>query len=221
MKISIYVALALLASPAAAQVTSFGPIVGTGLDINTGRGRLIFSGNELTVASLGADPPKVRLASPDGIFGCVSFNRSHPSDPMDQREHVLICAKPAEDGLGGGQLEVSVKQRSGTGDAAMRKAGVISTAYSGDGQPVVRWLPYLGPFTEGAPPPPPAPAPVPPPPVVPPPSKSCATTVAQGDFLGLQQCYGFASGDEAAYVAGRATWESVIAQMELRAEPQP
>ena len=184
-------------------------VVGTSLDITTDRGRDVFRGNEQTLASLGDDPPKLRLAAPVGTYGCVSYNQSHILDPLDHHEKAMICAKPAEDGLGGGQLEFWVEGRYGTGDSAIRKMIVISPAFTTDGIPVVRMYPNLGPFAEGAPP-------VPSVPVQPPSPLPPIGPIAEGDFVALAAAYGFASGEEALYYSGRWTWEQIVADMEHR-----
>lgn len=57
-------------------------------------GRIEFGPNEVTIVSTVDDPPGVRLASPTGSLGKVSFNRLRPDG--QQEEMVLIQGKADE-----------------------------------------------------------------------------------------------------------------------------
>lgn len=62
--------------------------------IETSWGYVVFETNELSVISTVADPPKVRLASPEGLsIGAFSFNRMVNGT---QREMVLFQGKQDE-----------------------------------------------------------------------------------------------------------------------------
>ncbi len=136
-------ACVLSASCAYAQV-----LTGSGLDIRSEYGFLHFSGNELTVGSTIDDPPKVRLASPSGALGAVTFSRLR-ADGV-QEEIVMLLAKEAEDAPGslGGQFEVWVRRKFADGDQAMRLAGILTVGYSRSGEPEALWAPSLGVFTQ-------------------------------------------------------------------------
>jgi hypothetical protein len=101
-------------------------------------GKMLFSGNELTLIGFG-DPPKVRLTGDSG--GAVSFNKLRPDG--GQEEVFLITGGLDEQDANslGGQLKIFVRRRYADGDSAMRLMGVISAAYTADGQPRVRWHP--------------------------------------------------------------------------------
>jgi len=102
-------------------------------------GKMLFSGNELSLIGYG-DPPKVRLASDVGN-GAVSFNWLRPDG--GQEEVFLIQGSLDEQTPGslGGQLSLFIRKRYGTGDSAMRLIGVITAAYTSNGQPRIRWDP--------------------------------------------------------------------------------
>ncbi len=123
-------------------------ITGTGLDIRTSYGFLQFGGNELIVGSLINDPPKVRLATPQGgILGAVSFNRIRPDGI--QEEVVAIIGKESEEDPGsyGGTFEVWVRRKFAMDEDGLRLAGVITVDFSRSGEPEVLWAPSLGKFT--------------------------------------------------------------------------
>ena len=153
--------LIVLMSMAAQAQTVVGDLTVQGrLRVVTQIGEMVFDGNELSIVSTIDDPPKVRLASPNG-GGAVSFNRTRPGSST-QDEIFLVSASEQENlppGSLGGQLKLFVRRAYEDGDSAMQLAGVISAAYTADGQPVVRFLPILGPFSEPAHPATSAPAP--------------------------------------------------------------
>jgi hypothetical protein len=106
-------------------------------------GKLIFSGNELSLIGFG-DPPKVRLASDtsgNAGGGAISFNVLRPDGV--QEEFFLINGTLDEEAPGSlaGQLKIFVRRRNADGDDAMRLMGVISAAYTSNGEPRVRWHP--------------------------------------------------------------------------------
>ena len=147
MKTRIVVASAIVI--AVVESSAFGQVVtGTGLDIRTRIGFLQFDGNELTVGSTIADPPKVRLVAPEGQLGAVSFNRLRADGA--QEEVVLLIGKEAEDAPGslGGQFEIWLRRKYSDGDRAMRLAGVLTVGYSRSGDPEIYWSPSLGVFTQ-------------------------------------------------------------------------
>lgn len=182
------------------------------LIFETPGGVFVMGGNEMTIASKGDDPAKLRLTSPAG-HNCLSFNKTVTPSPMDQIEMVQVCGSEAEDAPGshGGQFLIGVTRKWTTGDAAMRRKMVISSAYTGGDEPFVWLYPSLGPFSEGIV------SNVPPPPSsTPPPGTNCANSVPAGNFGALAACYGFTSGDVEYYNGGRMTWADVIAGMERR-----
>ena len=102
-------------------------------------GRLVYSGNELSLVGFG-DPPKVRLADESGS-GVVSFNWLRPDGVQEEIFMIKGAVDTQAPGSPGGQLEFWIKRRLVTNDAAMRLMGVISAAYTDNGEPIVRWHP--------------------------------------------------------------------------------
>lgn len=119
-------------------------LTGTGLDIITSRGRLIFDGNELSVESTIDDPPKLRLASVGNALGAVTFNIL--TSPVGggqsyQKELIHLRGSRSVDepsGLGG-QFEIWMHERWTDDDSSLKLVGVISAAYTSDGKPVIRF----------------------------------------------------------------------------------
>jgi hypothetical protein len=102
-------------------------------------GKLKFTGNELSLDGFG-DPPKVRLASENGS-GAVSFNYLR-SDGVHEELFLVLGGLDEENPSSlAGQLKLFARTRNTTGDASMRLMGVISSAYTEDGEPRVRWHP--------------------------------------------------------------------------------
>ena len=65
------------------------------IEIPTDRGFIHIGGNEVSIVSVDEDPPKLRLASPSGLYlGCISFGRLRPDGR--QEELVLISGKQDE-----------------------------------------------------------------------------------------------------------------------------
>jgi hypothetical protein len=115
-------------------------------------GKLTFGGNELSLIGFG-DPPKVRLASDNGT-GAVSFNFLRPDGVQEETFLIIGGVEEESPSSLAGQLKIFSRRRNMDGDAAMRLMGVISSSYTEDGEPRVRWHPNsvldLERFTEQA-----------------------------------------------------------------------
>lgn len=114
-----------------------------GLRVEGTMGVLLWAGNELSLIPTVADPVKIRL-----VRGALSF--SFLRTDGRQEEVALITGGLAEDDHAslGGDLEFYVRAKNATGDNAMRRVGVLSTAYSPDNLPRVYFLPDLGKFNQ-------------------------------------------------------------------------
>lgn len=119
-------------------------------DVGAAVGRLTFGGDELRIATV-RDFPKLRLSSPLGGAGSVSFNWTR-SDGVD--EEVLQLMGTIQPGLGG-KFVFFARVPYVNGDAAMQPIGTLE--FGPDGKPKA----WFGGLAGEAPPPPPPPPPPP------------------------------------------------------------
>jgi hypothetical protein len=186
------------------------------------RGYLDASGNEVFADSIIDDPPKYRQGSPvrGGAFGCISGDRLVFNDDGSLRvrlEKVLLILKPDDSGGEGGCYDFFAQRPNTEDDQNMVRVARLTTQSFEVFVPLVQHAGGVGPAPIPQPPlPAPAPAPQPQPEPVPQPAPEQPVRIPEGDFDAVTRHYGFPSDDEQPYREGRLTWAEVIARMERR-----
>lgn len=180
------------------------------------RGQLDASGNELFMDSIIDDPPKLRQGAPvkGGAFGCISGDRlvlNEDGSIKVRLEKVLLIMKPDDSGGEGGCYDFFAQRPNTEDDANMVRVARLTT------QAFEVFVPLIQHSGSGSPAPTPAPEPSPTPAPEPAPSPSPVPSIPEGDFAAIVAYFGFASDDEQPYRDGRISWADVIARMVVRA----